>query len=167
MTPTLDRKLRFSDAVYAIGTTPKQLRNWLQRRLVEIDTPRPENGGWSEYSFYDIAILALVKRLVDFGIEVSAASDIANKTMEFHPVRGELTKIKEIPANALAIMWSNQRLWVHRTSTSGQWHLHCVQLWMNPKEPDLAFLSIDVEKVLLEAVTRAWESVTDGGDDSQ
>lgn len=80
MSPILERKLRFSDAVVAIDTRPKVLRNWLQRDQVQfINDDR--SGGWREFNVVDIAVLAIMRKLVDFGMPVSDANFWANETV--------------------------------------------------------------------------------------
>lgn len=129
MNATLSKKLRFSDVVYAIGSTPKAVRLWLQRGLVQIHTPKPENGGWTEYSFRDIAILSLVRSLVNFGVDVPTASSIANTIMgdHFFPQMNNIKNPDEMPAGALALMWANRRLYLYRDGDD--WHMKLVALW--------------------------------------
>ncbi|MDQ0318769.1 hypothetical protein QO002_000907 [Pararhizobium capsulatum DSM 1112] len=130
MNATLSKKLRFSDVVYAIGSTPKAVRLWLQRGLVEIHTPKLIGGGWTEYSFLDIAILALVRSLVNFGVDVPTAGGIANTIMSDHFF--PMHKIAELddgdmPVGSLAMMWGGHRLYLHRDGD--QWHMKLVALW--------------------------------------
>lgn len=129
MNATLSKKLRFSDVVYAIASTPKAVRLWLQRGLVDIHTPKPEDGGWTEYSFRDIAILALVRSLVNFGVDVSNASAIANKIMgdHFFPRMHLVHNPENMPAGALATPWVNRRLHLYREGDD--WQLNVVDLW--------------------------------------
>lgn len=178
MNAALSKKLRFSDVAYAIDSTPKALRLWLQRGLVVIDTPQPAGGGWTEYSFRDIAILAFVRALVNFGVEVPAASAIANKALgdHFFP---ELKGVDpdRVSAGALAIPWINRRLYIHRDGDA--WCISLVDLWktelgIDPRlpsslsllrrefEPAPVFVSVDVESVLLTAFKRANESLSAG-----
>lgn len=185
MNATLSKKLRFSDVVYAIGATPKSVRLWLQRGLVEINTLKPEDGGWTEYSFRDIAILALVRALVNFGVDVPSASNIANTIMgeHFFPELHHIKNPDAMPAGALAVMWSNIRLHLYRDGDD--WRMNLAELWaselgrrpdFDPElpsgvaalrrehEPAPVYLSIDVETVLRTAFERANESVNDGAD---
>ncbi len=128
MNATLAKKLRFSDVVYAINATPKSLRLWLQRGLVDIHTPKAA-GGWTEYSFYDIAILALVRQFVNFGANVPTASLLANKVMTtFYPKLLNVQHPDKMPAGALASMWTNQRLYVW-TDDGDNWQLKWVALY--------------------------------------
>lgn len=126
MSAKILKKLRFSDAVYAIGSTPKSVRLWLQRGLVEINTPKPDSGGWTEYSFHDIAILALVRSLVDFGVDVRTSSAISNKILSDHffPMSEALTW--ERPGLA-AGFWSNRRLYIYRKN--GGLEMKVAALW--------------------------------------
>lgn len=184
MNATLARKLRFSDVVYAINTTPKSLRLWLQRGLVEIHTPQQE-GGWTEYSFIDIAILSLIRTFVTFGVDVPTASGMANRAMEFFPmVMGGFGD--KMPAGVLAASWVNRRL--HCFPKDGEWQMCLVTLWESDLDPDRhegfdpnlpsgvaalraemelspAFISVDVATVIRTALERAGESVNEGRDD--
>ncbi len=186
MNATMAKKLRFSDVVYAINGTPKSLRLWLQRGLVSIHTPKPATGAWTEYSFIDIAILALVRQLVNFGVNVPTASAIANEVMTaFFPKLLNVQEPDKMPAGALALMWVNRRLYVFPTEDGDSWQMRCVALWESGlsehRDPDFhpdlpsgvatirrelepapVFLSIDVEKVFRTAFERADESVNEG-----
>ncbi|MGE0698780.1 MAG: MerR family transcriptional regulator [Hyphomicrobiaceae bacterium] len=189
MNATLARKLRFSDVVYAINGTPKSLRLWLQRGLVDIHTPKPAGSAWTEYSFIDIAILALVRTLVSWGVNVPTASKIANSIMnDFYPKLLHLQNPENMPAGALAMMWTNQRL--HLFQEGDDWQLRHVALYdskLDPIrnegfdpglpsgvatlrreiEPAPVFLTIDIEAVLRTAFERANESVNEGREDNE
>lgn len=185
MNATLSKKLRFSDVAYAVDTTPKSLRLWLQRGLVKIHTPKPEGGGWTEYSFRDIGILALVRALVNSGVDVPTASSIANTITgdTFFPQLHYLANPDNMPADTLASMWANRRLYLYRDGHA--WRMKLATLWesdldpvrnegFDPQrpsgvaalrkelEPAPVFLSIDVEAVLRTAFERANESVNEG-----
>ncbi len=188
MQATLGKKLRFSDVVFAIGATPKSLRLWLQRDLIKIHTPKPADGGWTEYSYRDIAILALARAVANFGVDIPTASSIANTIMgdHFFPKLNYLQDPDKMPAGALALVWSNRRLYLYRDGDD--WRMNLVSLWesnLDPirnqgfsrdlpsgvaelrreHEPAPIYLSIDVESVLRTAFDRASESVTNGVDE--
>jgi hypothetical protein len=186
MNATLARKLRFSDVAYAINATPKSLRLWLQRDLVKLHSPRPESG-WTEYSFVDVAILALVRQLANWGVDVSTASEIANEIItKLNPLLRSLKNPKNMPAGALASMWTNKRVYLF--CDGDNWQTDYVRLYhseldsarnegFDPSlpsgvaalrrelEPAAVFLSIDVESVLRTALERANESVNEGRSD--
>jgi hypothetical protein len=165
MNATLAKRLRFSDAVYAIETTPKALRNWLQRGLVQIRTPLPPDGGWMEYSFYDIALLSLIRKLVDFGVDVSTASGIANSVFtDFFPNMLSIAEPDEMPAGALAAMWDNTRLLVFPEGDGTRWRAVWHPLWDNRPDPAPAYISLDIEAIWRRAFERAAESADEGAD---
>lgn len=70
-------QLRFSDVAYAAGTTPKQLRNWLQREQVQLISEKPAEG-WRAFSLNDVAILALVRSLIPFVRDPRDANTLAH-----------------------------------------------------------------------------------------
>lgn len=189
MNATLGKKLRFSDVVYAIDTTPKSLRLWLQRGLVQIHTPKPEAGGWTEYSFIDIAILALTRTFANFGVDVPTSSALANSVVrDFYPKMSRLQNPENMPAGAMAMLWHGARLQLY--PVGGEWQIRHVALYdslldssRNPGfdpnlpsgvaalraeiEPAPVFLSLDVEAVLRTAFERADESVNEGRDEEE
>lgn len=163
---TLARKLRFGDVAYAIGATPKALRLWLQRDLVQVRTPKPDAGRWTEYSFVDVAILALIRALSNFGVDVPTASAIANKIMSDHFFPVAALESNAAPVGALALGWANRRL---RLSRDGDgWEMQVIDLWKPasewPPEPAV-HLTLDIEAVLRAAFARATESVNEGDDE--
>ena len=167
MNATMAKKLRFSDVVYAINGTPKSLRLWLQRGLVDIHTPKPE-GSWTEYSFIDIAILVMVRTLVTYGVNVPTASAIANAVMtEFFPKMLHLKNPENMPAGALAVLWHNTRLRVYPVDDGDQWKMEWSPNWDPRPEPAAAYLNIDVETLFRTAFERANESVNEGREDTE
>lgn len=162
-TTTMASKVRFSDAVYAINTTPKSLRLWLQRGLVDIHTPQRE-GGWTEYSVADIAILALVRTLVRFGVTVPVASAFANAIVrDSFPKMLKLEQPDQMPAGALATLFADQRLRIFETDDG--WTYDWSPNWQPKPEPARAYLVINVEPLLREAIARAAESANEGAEE--
>jgi hypothetical protein len=73
------KKLRFSDAVNAVESTPKALRKMLQNPHLVL--PVPVSDGWQEFSLLQIAVLAIARRLIEFGFSVQSASRSACFTL--------------------------------------------------------------------------------------
>ena len=140
MNATLSKKLRFSDVVYAIASTPKSVRLWLQRGLVEIHTPKPDGGGWTEYSFRDVGILALVRCLANFGVDVPTASSIANTIMSDHFFPMNSPKLDDLSATASTNLWGGHRLYLFRDGDD--WKMKLVALY----DSDLARRKLIAEK---------------------
>jgi hypothetical protein len=166
MNATMSKKLRFSDAVYAMQTTPKTLRNWLQRSLVALDTERPPgDAGWIEYSFVDIGVLVLTKLFVDFGVSVPVANAMAIRVTFMHPTPF-MRHPENMPLNAWVATWAGRRLLAYpEASEPNGWALDSITLREKPDPQILAYISIDVETLLRGAFTRALESNSEGGDE--
>lgn len=164
----LERKLRFSDVAYAIDSPPKALRNWLQRRQVALFSDDLSDG-WREFSFADIAVLALVRKMVDFGVPVETANGLAHNAVAMF----QIDRFKNMPPTVLATIWHNRTLVAWPTG-SNSWALNSFGNWQDPRDiaaaltaegqttPASAYLSIDVEAVLRTAFERAQESVSVG-----
>lgn len=164
MIATMARKLRFGDVAYAIGATPKTLRHWLARGQVRLVSDQRESG-WAQYSFADVAILALVRIFVDFGWPVPAADLMAHKTLAFFPdfLEAVAKTPDELSSTILAFPWVNRRLAVtYNVDDPDQCRLVIVDLWKKQEPPAAVFLSVDVEAVLRRAFARALESATEG-----
>lgn len=115
-----DKKLRFSDVAYAAGTTPKSLRNWLQRKQVRLATFE-DSTGWREFNLTDVAILALIRQMVDFGVNVEEASDIANSVVigygvSLDPSASRFADALNFSADYL-ILWRENGEWKQRMFT--------------------------------------------------
>lgn len=167
MNPVLEKKLRFGDVAYAIDSTPKALRNWLQRDQIKLFSEAPEEG-WREFSFADVAVLAIVRKIVDFGSRVEEASWLAHAAIQqMCPVE----RFQNIPPGALATIWHGRTLaiWV----VGDTWHLNSFGSWQDAREiaqaltpseggePANSYIAINVEAVLRRAFDRATESLVD------
>lgn len=151
------RKLRFSAVVHALETTPKTLRNWFERKQVELVQPDGTEGGWREFSSADVAVLVLVRKLVDFGMQVEAASDFANLQIinglhEMDP-DGSASGLAEHFRGKVLLAWLRD---------DGEW---CVsrEQHANFTSPSSAFLTIDLDAAISRAVDRAYQFATTGG----
>lgn len=161
MSPILEPKLRFGDVVYAIDTTPKVLRNWLQRDQVTLFTE--DTGGWRNFSYADIAVLAVVRKLVDFGCGVETASHLAVRAFED---RSALTfSYKNTPPEALIASWLTHWLIVFQEHGDWQFINHPPAVRPLDLEDVDAYLTVQVADVLKRAFARATESNADGAID--
>ncbi|MGX1495167.1 hypothetical protein ACSSV1_000188 [Labrenzia sp. MBR-25] len=149
MTDLLDRKLRFSDVAYAINTTPKSLRNWLQRKQVRLTTH--EDSGWREFNLVDVAILAIVRRLVDFGVPVEDASDVANVAVIGYGV----TIDREAGRNPAAIRFAYDDLVIWREA--GDWKMKLLNYEKEGFPRRDAMLIVSLGMLAEEASRRAWQ----------
>ena len=76
---------RFDDVLDALDMKPPALRRWLQLGLVGNTAKGKGREGWVlGFTAHDIAILALVKAMTEFGVPVAAAHRIAVREMREH-----------------------------------------------------------------------------------
>lgn len=156
--------LRFSDVAFAIEATPKTLRNWLQRDQVTLFSDSGGTG-WREFSYPDVALLAVVRRLVRYGMKVEIADALAHKIVVEMP--GE--KWMEMKGGRLASrFWQNRRvaLWpTGEDDDSAGWQLKIRDGWKrHNRDPDLDFLTMAPGAVIDRAFKRA-ETGTEVDDD--
>ena len=164
MPPLLERKLRFSDVVFAIDTSPKALRNWLQRSQVSLISPTPLEGGWREFSLADVAVLALTRALVDFGINVEDASNLAGYILS--GMQGEeWFEREEASAETLSMFWVNRAVLIAREVGAERWHVKIWNMWQDfPKDFSPACIVLRPEDILRRAVARGMSGAEESGD---
>jgi len=96
------QKFRFDDALYALDMKAPTLRRWLQFGLIGNTAKGKAREGWTlEFTLFDLAVLALVKPMTEFGVPVASAHKIAVREMrEQGPWSGDE------PAVAFAVAWA-------------------------------------------------------------
>lgn len=157
MPTMLEPVARFSDVAFAIDATPKALRNWLQRDQVDLFSEAPEGGGWRKYPLIDVAILALVRQLVTFGINVETASSLANTILLKMQGRDWL----EREPGSFLMFWINRMVLITpdqgeaEPGDASSWSLAI--RWANDlrKPPGPAFLILSPGRIMRTAFNRA------------
>jgi hypothetical protein len=155
MSPTLERKIRFSTVVFAIQTTPKSFRKWLQcPELIRGLSDGPDDGSWRDFSYAEVASFALMRPLVSFGLTVGEASDFAQGAL-MERAR-PLLKFKTTPPEAFAALFEGFELLIWH----GESELLSLVVPIGDNRPADAFLSIDIGETLKAAFDRIEEMVT-------
>lgn len=122
----LTLKLRFSTVASAIGLTPKAFRNWLQRYDLHLLSDHKLRG-WTEFTLGDVAVLAITRELVRWGVGVEPANEIAFLIVETKA--GVLLEYRNTPAQAIFAALQTTTLCVH-----------------SPDDPDGPFMLTDPER---------------------
>ena len=157
MAPISERKMRFSEVVFAINTSPKALRNWLQREQVQLVSERPE-GAWQHFTIADIAALALVRAIVDFGVGVETASRLARSILleiqgkNWFKLERDLTDV----APSVSMFWTNRAILIFPDDRREHWTIKVWDMWKRfPHEVPAAVIVIKPEEILRSAIERA------------
>ena len=77
---TMTQKFRFDDVLHALEMGAPALRRWLHFRLIG-NTAKAREGKALEFTGFDIAVLALVRAMTEFGVPVTSAHKIAVREM--------------------------------------------------------------------------------------
>jgi hypothetical protein len=81
----MTEKFRFDEVLYALDMRTPALRRWLQFGLIGDTAKGRAREGWTlEFTLYDLAVLALVKPMTEFGVPVAAAHQLAVREMRDH-----------------------------------------------------------------------------------
>ncbi|WOH80907.1 hypothetical protein RX327_35070 [Bradyrhizobium sp. BEA-2-5] len=79
------QNFQFSDALFALDMKAPALRRWLQLGLIGNTAKGKAREGWTlEFTLFDLAVLALVKPMTEFGVPVAAAHKLAVREMREH-----------------------------------------------------------------------------------
>jgi hypothetical protein len=149
--------IRFGDLVYAVETTPKTIRNWLQRDLVTLVSE--ESGGWRMFCVLDVIMLTLVRHLVTHGVSVDEADGL---TVDF--ILGRLPKTKrpdQIPFTTIGAALRGWRLFVIRDGETWKYIPH-----FGPEAVDVdasVYVVVDITKIVARAVERLIEIAGNAG----
>jgi hypothetical protein len=77
------RRIRLSEVAEAVGSTLRSVRHWFSKYGDRGLVPQADQSGtWLEFSWGDVAIVALAKYLVDIGMSAPEAFDRAKATLE-------------------------------------------------------------------------------------
>ena len=111
--PITRAQVTFGNAARAAGLPEKTLRNWLDRGqvLLEGDDER-EGGNWRRFSVLDVIRLAIIGRLVAYGLTVTMAYELVADTVD-NQTRA-LIAYRNTPPRALAAILSGITLAVHK-----------------------------------------------------
>ena len=149
----LDRKLRFGDVAHAIEATHATLRNQLTRGRVDLSTGGPGTApGSHEFSFADLALLTIARKLVEFGVPVEVADGFAKRALL--PL-SLLFAFDEVPPAALEAGMRGRTMTVWREPAGGPWH--CRILPCVAASPSHKVLLISLHEVVCRALARATE----------
>lgn len=120
--PLTTRRYPLSDAADASGVPSKVIRNWIDRKQVQwvlLDANKNrEDGGWRQFSAWDIVRVALAKRLVDFGVPVATAGLTVGGLFSQH---NRLLGYSNTPPEAFAAALQATRLYMW-PKKSGGWN---------------------------------------------
>ncbi|WP_096704238.1 hypothetical protein [Magnetospirillum sp. 15-1] len=146
--PLTESNLVWSDVIYAIEGTPKAVRHWMQKEQVRVGVA-DANGPRRTYSLADAATLAIVRNLVDYGVPVAMAGDIAHQFVGASLLLNYKNTPPEVLCqslrNRVLLVWRDGDNWQHRTDLAHDMG----------KTPAPVYLAIDVGSVVGRAIDRA------------
>ena len=143
-----ETKLRFSAVAEAIDSTPTALRRWLESGRVKLDSDADQ--GWRSFSVRDVARLAIMRKLVNFGMSVEGAAE-STRTVIPIASSGRYT-LQDFFAN---------RLWLVSCSTSPEG----VRSW-SVRPSHQARLASSLARTRAKHIARAWRDENDAGYDA-
>lgn len=76
MNELTQKKIRMGDVLTALDMKRTTLRNWFDRNEIELLSGRGDTK-WTEFTLGDVAVLALMQRLVRWGLDVERANLVA------------------------------------------------------------------------------------------
>jgi len=144
--------VRRAAVVYSLGTTGKAIDNWLQRNQVTVPSGPTPPGSWRRFTAADIAVFALVLKMVKFGLPVATASGFAN-TVLTNAAADRLPDLASAPPDSIKALGAGLRLLVWRKGE--EWHMRLDREHEGPPPAD-AHLVVHLHDVLRWAIGRAF-----------
>lgn len=73
-----DKKIRLGEVASALGVAPKLIRNWTASQSFDlVGQPDRDENKWREYSYLDVAHLAIAAQIIRYGFSISDGHDFA------------------------------------------------------------------------------------------
>lgn len=164
MNALTERKIRIGDVLAALGMKRSTLRNWFDRNDVKLISEQQEEG-WAEFTLGDVAILAIMRRLVRWGLDVQRANEVAHSVVL--GTAGPLFGYRNTPAEAFISLMTGKTLVLFYPEASAapkvalsnrRDELDFTQVWIKGDAEQSVvshqyqdILMIDIRSVLLEA----------------
>ena len=114
-----EKKIRLGEVASALNVAPKLVRNWTAREEFDLaGSPDRAANKWREYSYLDVAHLAIAAQAIRYGFSISEAHDFAGATLVW--VLGPLIERKQslanMPAGAIEALCRGKELYLFRLS---------------------------------------------------
>ncbi len=155
MPPDPDKHtVRRAAVVYSLGTSGKTIDNWLQRDQVTVPSGPTPPGSWRRFAAADIAVFALVLKMVKFGLPVATASGFANTALT-NAAADRLPDLASAPPDSIKALGAGLRLLVWREGD--EWHMRLDREHEGPPPAD-AHLVVHLHDVLHRAIGRAFRA---------
>lgn len=73
-----EKKIRLGEVSSALGVAPKLIRNWTAHEDFDLlGSPDREENKWRQYSYFDVAHLAIASQAIRYGFSISEGHDFA------------------------------------------------------------------------------------------
>lgn len=158
------KKIRLGEVASALNCDPKLIRNWVRDGRFDLvgDLTR-EPQKWREFSFLDVAHLAIAQQAIRYGFLVEEAHDFAGAILV--KILGPLANagtMGRMPASALAALMRGRCLYLMKFPDGEQ------RAYISPGEQDdlLPYASGCVRINLDTCVGAAFETLTEMGHDA-
>jgi hypothetical protein len=114
-----EKKIRLGEVANALGVPPKLIRNWTAAQEFDLfgSPDRPQNK-WREYSYFDVAHLAIAAQMIRYGFSVAEAHDFAGATLArlFEPLLAMGSRFGKAPAGVIEAACQNKDLYLFKLS---------------------------------------------------
>lgn len=114
-----DKKIRLGEVAAALNVAPKLIRNWTASADFDLigDPDRAANK-WREYSYLDVAHLAIAAQAIRYGFSIGDAHDFAGATLVrlFGSLMQFKSPLKNMPGGAVQAICQQKHLFLFKLS---------------------------------------------------
>lgn len=114
-----DKKIRLGEVASALNVAPKLVRNWTAREEFDLaGSPDRAANKWREYSYLDVAHLAIAAQAIRYGFSISEAHDFAGATLVqiLGPLIQRNQSLSNMPGGAIEALCRGKDLYLFRLS---------------------------------------------------
>ncbi|MFC0366355.1 hypothetical protein ACFFIQ_17500 [Sphingobium indicum] len=114
-----DKKIRLAEVAAALNVAPKLIRNWTASQDFDlIGNPDRKAQKWREYSYLDVAHLAIAAQAIRYGFTVGEGHDFAGATLVrvMGPLMATGSRMANMPGGAIEAICRGKHLYLFKLS---------------------------------------------------
>lgn len=114
-----EKKIRLGEVAAALNIAPKLIRNWTANADFDLlGSPDRQANKWREYSYLDVAHLALAAQAIRYGFSISEGHDFAGATLVrlFGTLMSTGSRLANMPGGAIEAICRGKHLYLFRLS---------------------------------------------------
>lgn len=114
-----EKKIRLGEIANALNVAPKLIRNWTAHEAFDLQgTVQHQANKWREYSYLDVAHLAIASQIIRYGFSIGEGHDFAGSTIVrlLSPIFKRPDSLDNMPGGVLEAICRGKHLFLFKPS---------------------------------------------------